>query len=694
MTLDAILPLLSGLGALALGGFVWSRARRRVANWTFAWGMAGLGGMELAHMMLLRLGPADGAAWAQVALGVEALMLPGWALFSVAFARADASGELRRWRWPLGGIGGLALTALAAGALRPLTLPLASFLGEFLPLSGYGKGLAIFALLATVFVLFQLESTLRHSRGAARWQIKYFVLGVFGIFGFHIFVLSHTLLSAALHIDYLPIQSTVTLLALALIGFSLIRHRLLEVDVFVSRHVVYNSLTVGTVGTYLLVMGVAGWAMRFLDITLNLFWVSLVIFVTAMALLIGLLSESVRQRVKQGIARHFYRHKYDYRREWTEFTRKLTSVVSPEAIASRFLTMVVEAMGIRKAALFLSQEGGGYRLADSVGGLPAELLSIDRESPLVARVTTEGNPLLLTSVDADDPLAGAVAPLLAQGLTLLVPLVAKEEVLGLLAVGPPASSPATQEDEELLATVAAQAATALLNARLAEQLAQARELEALNRVASFILHDLKNCVSMLSLVTQNAETVGADPAFQRDAFRIVGESVRKMRELIDRLSHLRKGLELRLAPMDLNRLVREAVERVRVAVNGGVHLSAELDPLPPIAADQEQVRKVLDNLLLNAVEALADGGEVRVRTTARNGSVSLEVADNGPGIPEAILRAGLFTPFRTTKPHGLGIGLYQVKSIVEAHGGHIHVTSQVGKGTTIEVQLPAPASKE
>jgi signal transduction histidine kinase len=125
-----------------------------------------------------------------------------------------------------------------------------------------------------------------------------------------------------------------------------------------------------------------------------------------------------------------------------------------------------------------------------------------------------------------------------------------------------------------------------------------------------------------------------------------------------------------------------------VAVNGGIRVSAELDPLPPITADEEQVRKILDNLLLNAVEALPGEGEVRVRTATGNGSVSLEISDNGPGIPETILQGGLFIPFRTTKPKGLGIGLFQVKSIVEAHGGHIHIVSQKAKGTTIRVEFP------
>ena len=124
-----------------------------------------------------------------------------------------------------------------------------------------------------------------------------------------------------------------------------------------------------------------------------------------------------------------------------------------------------------------------------------------------------------------------------------------------------------------------------------------------------------------------------------------------------------------------------------------MHVATDLAPVAPIAADADEVRRVVENLLLNAVEALADAGEVHVRTTASNGSVSLEVSDNGPGVPDHLLSAGLFTPFQTTKRHGLGIGLYQVKSILNAHGADIDVVSQEGQGTTVRVQFPAPTPR-
>lgn len=667
------LCLVSALAAAALGAFVWSRAPRHVANLAFAWGMVALGVADLAFLMLLRSAePSDRAMWLEAALVAGALMLPGWSVFSVTFGRANPRAEARRWRWPLATIAGLAAAAPLVAARYPLAAAPHPYAADVVALSAYGNAVVILTLLASVFVLFELESTFRGSTGSARWQIKYLVLGLVGLFGVRIFVLSDVLLVNALRLAYLPLQSATALLCFGLIGVSLARHRLLDVDVFVSRHVVYRSITIGAVGAYLLAMGVTAEVIQWLDVPVDFFVVSLTIFVTGMALLVGLLSERVRRRVKRAIARHFYRHRYDYRREWTRFTERLASVLTARAIAGHLLATLEEVMDVRSAALFGARDGAGYRLIDAVGPVAPPLTVLDRKTPR-----------------SDEPSAAALASLEAGGFTLLVPLIAKNEVLGVLSVMPPRGAALSQEDEDLVATLAAQAATALLNARLAEQLARARELEALSRVASFILHDLKNCVSMLSLVTQNAERRGADPEFQRDGYRAMAETVKKMRAIIERLSDIRKDGNLRLTRMDLNGVVRDVVDHARLAANDGVRVSAELAPVPAIAADAEEVRRVVENLLLNAVEALAEHGEVRVRTAASNGSVSLEVSDDGPGVPESLLEAGLFTPFSTTKPHGLGIGLYQVKSILTAHGADIDVVSQQGRGTTVRVQFPA-----
>ena len=119
-----------------------------------------------------------------------------------------------------------------------------------------------------------------------------------------------------------------------------------------------------------------------------------------------------------------------------------------------------------------------------------------------------------------------------------------------------------------------------------------------------------------------------------------------------------------------------------------VELMRKLQPLPRIFADREQIQSVVTNLVLNARDALGSGGRIQVRTENRGERVVLSVVDNGCGMSQAFLKESLFRPFQSTKKKGLGIGLFQSRAIVQAHGGGMHVESEVGKGTTFIISLP------
>lgn len=114
----------------------------------------------------------------------------------------------------------------------------------------------------------------------------------------------------------------------------------------------------------------------------------------------------------------------------------------------------------------------------------------------------------------------------------------------------------------------------------------------------------------------------------------------------------------------------------------------DLQPLPPVSVDREQIKSVITNLVLNSADAIGSGGLIVVRTGSGNGSVTCTVTDNGCGMTAAFIRDSLFRPFQSTKKKGLGIGMFQAKMIVEAHRGKLQVESESGKGTTFRVILP------
>jgi signal transduction histidine kinase len=169
--------------------------------------------------------------------------------------------------------------------------------------------------------------------------------------------------------------------------------------------------------------------------------------------------------------------------------------------------------------------------------------------------------------------------------------------------------------------------------------------------------------------------------------RGIAKSGQHINNLIGRLSVLRHDLRIHPEVADLNDLV----SKVLASWNGAptLQLTTQLGSFPKFRFDAEQIQKVVTNLVLNAAEAVPPNGCIRVQTSQSEGWVVLTVADNGCGMAPEFLRGSLFRPFQTTKKEGFGIGMFQSKMIVEAHGGRMEVESQLNRGTTFRVLLPA-----
>jgi hypothetical protein len=172
-----------------------------------------------------------------------------------------------------------------------------------------------------------------------------------------------------------------------------------------------------------------------------------------------------------------------------------------------------------------------------------------------------------------------------------------------------------------------------------------------------------------------------DPEFQTDVLETLDENISKMNVLIKRLKNIKEKKELSLMPCDLTAVVRRGAKATGMPAE-----EVRGDEVPALI-DAEEIEKVVHNLLLNAREAGSQNGSVTI-SVGMDEMLFFEVADQGCGMPDEFIRNRLFQPFQTTKQKGFGVGLYQCRQIIEAHGGRIDVSSKVDEGTTFTVYLP------
>ncbi len=249
----------------------------------------------------------------------------------------------------------------------------------------------------------------------------------------------------------------------------------------------------------------------------------------------------------------------------------------------------------------------------------------------------------------------------------------------------------------------------IVDARTAElrqtqdSLVQSEKLASIGLLAAGVAHELNNpLTSILMNVNLLMEDAGDQPALRAELQRI-GEDTVRCKRIIDDLLDFSRRQELDIAPTDLNALVRDALDLLgRGARLQGIDVSAELSSgIARVPCDPARMEQVLANVLVNAVQAMPQGGSLTIGTELRGGFAEISVQDTGPGIPGAI-RGRIFDPFFTTKPHGTGLGLSIVYSIMEAHGGKVEVQSltpdepRVGAarraGTRVLLSLPSGAA--
>jgi signal transduction histidine kinase len=399
------------------------------------------------------------------------------------------------------------------------------------------------------------------------------------------------------------------------------------------------------------------------------------------------------------------------------FARTLTETLDVTTIGDRIVESMLPTFAARSSLLALLEPDRSLRIVawggEATRHFPKNQV-LPMNSGIIGRAARTGQPAQSRDVFADPAVQmppELFGPALAAGhrAVLAVPLHAKTELIGVLAITYAEARDFTEAEISLLQAFADQAALALDNARLFQrgqqayeelaatqaQLVRGETLRAMGELASGVAHHLNNLLAVVLGRLQLARAKNPPEPLDRH-LELAERAALDGAEVVRRMRGFSRGQPTAdLEPVDLNRIADEVIELTRPrwqdeAQMRGVRIETRLEggTIPAVSGETAALREVLMNLIMNAIDALPEGGVITVRTSAVGDSVQCEVIDTGVGMPSDVQRRAL-EPFFTTKGfQSTGLGLSVTYGIIRRHGGELLIDSKPGEGTRVRMRLP------
>jgi signal transduction histidine kinase len=543
------------------------------------------------------------------------------------------------------------------------------------------KGMTIFMFIYLLLCLERMAYSYRHPRTPRElvqtklWFIAAFCAIPLGLTNFATVYGAHVY----------PLGQLGNVLYTGVIAYAISRHRLMDVDYVVRKFVSFTAslavvLVPGGVGLYQLAIYVGAEA-------------PLVIVLAAITLALSgvVLVPTLQAALETRVMQAFFPRRYDYRQRLRRFGAELVHVLDEQALIQRLGDTLAEVLDVEQCRILLRDDR--TRVFTEAYPQPSGSTLPEELQWIVEGLTA---PALVGEIEVKARSEGRL--LRQMGVEGLLPLRVEDRVTGVILLSRNRDLLLfSGEDLQILATVAAGASVALDNSRLSRELrrseaflARANRLSSLGMLAAGIAHEIRNPLTavktFLDLLPQRID----DKEFLGQFRDLSLAELKRVTDLIAELLTLGKSTNVTRSEVDLMSTI-EPVVRLMDSTARKRQLTLRIVAEPALArvhADPDQVKQIVLNLLLNAIEASPAGGEVTLRLRAAGSSVICEVQDQGAGIAADQLD-NIFEPFFTTKETGTGLGLALVHQMVVEHGGAITVDSAVGRGTTFRVSLPA-----
>ncbi|MBX3026194.1 GAF domain-containing protein [bacterium] len=523
-----------------------------------------------------------------------------------------------------------------------------------------------------------------------RLQLKFWLFGM-GV----AIPLGLTNLLPAYGIRLYPLGNVASVLWAGIVGYAIVRHRLMDIDVVVAKGLAYISVSVIVIGPISCIfLIIQDWA--FGEIHYDFSATVVILF-----LAVGILFPYVRAATERRLGRSLFRTKFAARAALDALASQVIRILDRQRLLELLCAEMAEAFSIDHVAIYLSEGAGPFAFKHCCGPIPTAQ-AIDRDDRFIRLLSQSSDGVLREEVEGvgtgSDLRTGVMTE---NGWAVAVPFRSGREIIGILCLGPRRGLEAfTTGDLSILARVTAEAAIALQNARLFEEVRQSRaiisragRLSAIGTLAAGIAHEIRNPLVSIQTFFQLAPERLNDDEFMTSFLKLAEAEVQRISNLISELLTFAKSPTPTLRLIDVSEIVERASILLEPQARAqGVRLSHSIEgDLPRVLVDADQIMQVVLNIGLNGIQATPRGGAVTLtcREVSTDGvhCCQIEIVDTGRGIPSAV-REAIFDPFFTTKEKGTGLGLAIAQQIVSESGGFIGVSSADGEGSRFVISLP------
>jgi signal transduction histidine kinase len=487
-----------------------------------------------------------------------------------------------------------------------------------------------------------------------------------------------------------------SLLFIITITYAIVKHRIMNIDLAIKRSLMYAVLIGVILTMYIVVI-----------ITLDLFLKTGIIYddfflliLTLAITLTAVTFSPLESWLKKVTDKIFFKGEYNYRETLKNLGKTVSGLIDLDKLLSQVTFLIQKTIKVNRIFFFVYDKESKQYVYKNYLESELNIKNITENSPMLRYVKKAGQTLIYHEVKSmsrrDPSLKLVAAELELLGIRACIPIISRKFLFGVLCLGEKMSGDVyTTEDTSLFDTFDYQLATAFENAFLhreaienQKRIARANRLATIGTMTTGIAHEIKNPMVALKTFSELLPKKFNDANYREKYMDIVPREVDRINALLESLLTLGRKPAENTEKVVISDVVNSVYKLLKNRIEEkNVDFEASVDKKYVVFAEKDQIIQVFINLFLNAMQAMPEGGTLKVEGLTKREKYEIHVKDSGIGIPEQNLHR-LFDPFFTTRHEGTGLGLPIIQKIIEDHGGHIDVKSKPKKGADFIISFP------